>query len=40
MFYHITESFRFGFEVRKEVKQSETMFLLSHGNLPFWCLKP
>ena len=40
MFYQGTETCRFGFEVRNEVKEPETKFLLSHGNLPFWFLKP
>ena len=33
---HGTEICCFGFEVRKEVKEPETKFFLSHGNLPFW----
>ena len=40
MFYQGTEICRFGFEVRNEVKEPETKFLLSHGNLQFWFLKP
>ena len=35
-----TETCRFGFEVRNEVNEPGTKFLLSHGNLPFWILKP
>ena len=37
---HGTEICCFGFEVRKEVKEPETKFFLSHGSLPFWFLKP
>ena len=40
MSYQGTETCRFGFEVRNEVKEPETKFLLSHGNLPFWFSKP
>ena len=36
MSYQGTETCHFGFEVRNEVKEPETKFLLSHGNLPFW----
>ena len=36
MSYHGTETCRFGFEVRNEVKEPETKFLLNHGNLLFW----
>ena len=40
MSYEGTETGRFGFEVRNEVKLPETKFLLSHENFPFWFLKP
>ena len=40
MSYQSTETCRFGFELRNEVKEPETKFLLSHENLPFWFLKP
>ena len=39
MSYQGTETFRFGFEVRNEVKEPETKFLLNHRNLSFWFLK-
>ena len=42
MSYQGTETDCFGFEVRKEVKEPEKKFLLSHENeeLLFWFLKP
>ena len=40
MSYQGTETYCFGFEVTNEVKELETKFLLSHGNLLFWFLKP
>ena len=40
MSYQGTETCCFGFEVRNEVKEPETEFLLSHANLLFWFLKP
>ena len=40
MSYQGAETCRFGFEVRNEVKEPETMFLLRHVNLLFWFLKP
>ena len=36
MSYQGTETCRFGFEVRNEVKEPETKFLLNQGNLLFW----
>ena len=38
--YQGTKTYRFGFEVRNEVKELETKVLLSHENLLFWSLKP
>ena len=35
-----TETSRFVLEVRDKVKEPETKFLLSHGNLLFWFSKP
>ena len=35
-----TLTYSFDFEVRNEVNEPETKFLLSNGNLPFWFLKP
>ena len=40
MSYEGIETCRFGFEVRNEVNEPETKFLLSHGNLSLWFLKP
>ena len=40
MSYQGTETCRSGFKVRNKVKEPETKFLLSHGNLLFWFLKP
>ena len=40
MSYQGTETCHFRFEVRNEVKEPEIKFLLSHGNLAFWFLKP
>ena len=34
-----TDTCHFGFKARNEVKEPETKFLLSHGNLPLWFLK-
>ena len=38
--YQGIKTCHFGFEVRNEVKEAETKFLLNHRNLPFWFLKP
>ena len=40
MSYQGTETCCFGFGISNEVKEPETKSLLSHGNLPFWFLKP
>ena len=40
MFYQGTETCCFCFKVRDEVKEPEKNFLLSHGKLLFWFLKP
>ena len=38
--YKVIETNGFSFKVRNEVKEPGTKFLLSHGHLPFWFLKP